>query len=65
MKPIVEYDPNGPSGNIYYILAKVRYVLRKQQKIDEYNKLWEKVQDSKSYQEALGLIKEVVKLVEK
>lgn len=65
MKPIIEYDPKGPTGNIYYILAMVRQVLRKQRRINEYNTLWEKVQLSKSYEEALGLIKEVVTLIPK
>ena len=63
-KPIVTYDPKGESGNIFYILAKVRLALRKQRRIQDFNDCWERVQNSKSYPEALEIIKEYVELRE-
>ena len=63
-KPIVEYDPRGESGNIFYILATVRNALRKQRRIKDYNDCWEKVQTCKSYEDALKVIREYVTLVE-
>ena len=64
-KPIVEYDPRGESGNIFYILAMVRNALRKQRRIQDYNDCWEKVQACKSYEEALKVISEYVTLIKK
>ena len=42
----------------------VRDELRKQRRINDYNELWSKVQLSKSYEEALGYIREVVTLID-
>lgn len=64
-KPTVEYSKRGPSGNIYYILGKARDALRKQHRITDYNTMWENVQKSDSYEEALKVIGEYIELVEK
>ena len=61
-KPVVTYDPKGESGNIFFILAKVRLALRKQRRIQDFNDCWERVQKSKSYPEALEIIKEYCKV---
>lgn len=63
-KPVVKYNPRGESGNIFYILAKVRDALRKQRRIQDYNDCWEKVQQCNSYEEALNVIREYVELIE-
>lgn len=63
-KPTIEYNPRGEDGNIYVILVKAREALRKQRKIDDYNKCWEQVQQCSSYDEALDVIKNYVNLVE-
>ena len=63
-KPVVTYNPRGESGNIFFILAKVRDALRKQRRIQDYNDCWEKVQQCKCYEDALKVIREYVELIE-
>ncbi len=63
-KPIVEYNSKGASGNIYYILGLVQKALRKQQRINDYNELRDKVFESKSYEQALREISKYVDLVD-
>ena len=64
-RPVIEFSRRGPSGNIYYILGKARDALRKQQRINDYNETWEKVQKCDSYEESLDAIREYCDLVEK
>ena len=64
MKPTIKFQSTKESGNIFFILAKVRDELRKQRRINDYNELWEKVSNSKSYEEALKHIREVVDLID-
>ena len=64
-KPIVEYDPPGQSGNIYWILAAVSNVMRKQNRIIDYNNLRDRVFEAQSYDEALEIIGEEVTLIRK
>lgn len=63
-KPVVTYNPRGESGNIFFILARVRDALRKQRRIQDYNDCWEKVQQCKNYEDALKVIREYVELIE-
>ena len=63
-KEKVEYSRCGPSGNIYHIIGKAQLALRKQHRILDYNEMWERVQNSHSYDEALAIIGEYVELVE-
>ena len=63
-KPRIEFNSSGESGNIFWVLSKVRDVLRKQQRITEYNDLRDQVLNSKSYAEALAYIREKVDLVD-
>jgi len=63
-KQRIEFQSSGESGNIFWVLSKVRDVLRKQQRITEYNDLRDQVLNSKSYAEALAHIREKVDLVD-
>ena len=64
-KPIVEYDPYGQSGNIYWILGAVSAIMRKQRMIIDYNNLRDRVFEAQSYDEALEIIGEEVTLIRK
>jgi len=64
-KPIVEYDPYGHSGNIYWILGQVSEIMRKQRRIIAFNDLRDRVFEAQSYDEALKIIGEEVTLVRK
>ena len=50
-------------GNIFFILGMCQRELRKQRRINDYNEMWEKVQKSGSYDEALKIIGETVELI--
>ena len=63
-KPTVHFKSHGQSGNIYWILAAVRKVLQKQSRITDFNNMWERVQNSGSYTEALAIIREYVDLID-
>lgn len=63
-KPVVKFDSQGPSGNIFHILGMVRQELRKQRRIIDYNDCWERVHKSGSYEEALKIIREYVDLID-
>ena len=55
-KPELIYNSRGETGNIFWILGQVRRIMQKQQRINAYNELWERVQSSGSYEDALKLI---------
>ena len=64
-KPIVEFDPHGHSGNIYWILGEVSKIMRRQQRIIAFNDLRDRVFEAQSYEEALQIIGEEVTLIRK
>lgn len=63
-KARIEFDSMGQSGNVFWILGAVKDALRKQRRITEYNTMWERVQSSGSYTEALSIMREYVDLVD-
>lgn len=60
MKPRVLYNSTRPSGNIFFILAMVK----KEVEPPQYKEIWEGVKASKSYKEALTVIRQYVDLVD-
>ena len=64
-KPIVEYDPHGNTGNIYWILGEVSAIMRKQRRYTDFNNLRDRVFEAQSYEEALEIIGEEVTLKRK
>lgn len=64
-KPVIEYDPYGHTGNIFWILGEVNKIMRKQSRIIDYNDLRDRVFEAQSYEEALAIISEEVTLVRK
>ena len=63
-KPELLYDSQGESGNIFWILGQVRRIMQEQRKLAAFNELWERVQHSSSYEEALDIISEEVTLID-
>ena len=61
---VVEFDRNAPNGNIYAILGAAQKAMRKQQRIADYNEMWERVQLAESYNAALRIIDEYVALID-
>ena len=64
MKPTVTFESSGMSGNIYAILGRVKDALRKERRINDYNTMRDRVLSSGSYDEALGIIREYVVLID-
>ena len=62
--PIIHFESRGPSGNIFWILGAARNELQKQRRITDYNTMWERVQNSGSYEAALEIIREYVDLID-
>lgn len=63
-KPKVTIASSGQDGNIFFILAKVREVLRKDQRITDYNNLRDDVMKCGSYEDAIARIRQDVDLVD-
>ena len=63
-KAEIHFRSHGPSGNVYAILGAVRDQMRKERRITDYNEMWERVQDSWSYPDALAVIREYVNLID-
>ena len=63
-RPEVHYQSRHETGNIFAILALVRTALRKERRIAEFNELWDRVQKAGSYENALDIINEKVRLID-
>ena len=61
---IVHFNSRSGSGNIFHILARVRAVMQRERRITEYNDMWQQVQESGSYEEALRIIGKHVPLAD-
>ena len=61
---VVEFDRDAPNGNIFAVLGAAKREMRKQQRIADYNEMWERVQKSEDYNTALRIIGEYVTLID-
>ena len=63
-KAIVHFASCHSSGNVFAVLALVRDALRRQRRIEDFNKMRDRVFETKSYGEALGVMREYVVLID-
>lgn len=63
-KKLVIFDSKGSSGNIFAILGATCRILKKQNRMEDCNKLWKEVSACNSYEEALKCIGEYVELID-
>lgn len=61
---MIQFQSTKESGNIFWILGAAGKELRKQRRITEYNTMRDRVCESKSYEEALAIIREYVELID-
>ena len=61
---IIHFNSRAESGNIFHVLARVRDVMRKGRRITEFNDMWQEVQNSGSYEDALTIIGRHVPLID-
>lgn len=62
---VVFYDPKGPDGNIYEILAKAKALLKGQKRLGAYDEMYDRVIHSGSNKEAMAIIGQYVTLIDK
>ena len=62
-KPTIYFSKEAESGNIFYLLGMVQKAMRKQNRLDAFNSLRDRVFASGSYEEALRVLREEADLV--
>ena len=62
MKPVMKINLNGPDGNIFAVVGKAIDVMKKAYSEKEIKDLKNRVFNSKSYDEALSVVEEYVKI---
>lgn len=65
VKPVIEYESRGESGNVYWLLGAVHRALRREHRPTDYNTCRDAVFASHSYEEALSIMSRYVTLVDK
>lgn len=63
-KAVIHFQSRHESGNIYWLIGAAQVELHKQQRITDYNTMRDRVFASGSYEEALGIIREYVDLID-
>ena len=62
-KAEIHFSSSGPSGNIFYIMGKVRQQMQKERRITDWNNAWERIQQT-DYAGALAIMRELVTLID-
>lgn len=63
-KPVVKYNSQNEQGNIFQVLFLTQVKMKKHGLADEYKKMRLRVFESSSYEQALGIIREYVDLID-
>jgi len=66
-KAVIHFGSCHETGNIYWIMAKVRDQMRKERRITDWNNAYERITDKenrKNYAEALAILRELVDLID-
>lgn len=62
-KEVIHFKSRHESGNIYWIMGKVRDIMRKERRITDWNNAWERIQNT-DYPGALAILRELVDLID-
>lgn len=62
-KEVIHFQSRHESGNIYWIMGKVRDIMRKERRITDWNNAWERIQNT-DYPGALAILRELVDLID-
>ncbi len=62
-KAVIHFQSSHETGNIYWIMGKVRDIMRKERRITDWNNAWERVQKT-DYAGALAILRELVDLID-
>lgn len=62
-KAVIHFQSSHETGNIYWIMGKVRDIMRKERRITDWNNAWERIQKT-DYAGALEILRELVDLID-
>ena len=62
-KAVIHFQSSHETGNIYWIMGKVRDIMRKERRISDWNNAWERIQKT-DYAGALAILRELVDLID-
>jgi len=62
-KEVIHFQSRHESGNIYWIMRKVRDIMQKERRITDWNNTWERIQKT-DYAGALAILRELVDLID-
>lgn len=62
-KAVIHFESRHETGNIYWIMGKVRDIMRKERRITDWNNAWERIQKT-DYAGALAILRELVDLID-
>ena len=62
-KAVIHFQSSHETGNIYWIMGKVRDIMRKERRITDWNNAWERIQNT-DYPGALAILRELVDLID-
>ena len=62
-KEVIHFQSRHESGNIYWIMGKVRDIMRKERRITDWNNAWTRIQMT-DYPGALAILRELVDLID-
>ena len=62
-KAVVHFRSSHETGNIYWIMGKVREIMQKERRITDWNNAWERIQKT-DYAGALAILRELVDLID-
>lgn len=62
-KAVIHFQSSHETGNIYWIMGKVRDIMRKERRITDWNNAWERIQKT-DYAGALAILRELVDLID-
>ena len=62
-KAVVHFRSCHETGNIYWIMGKVRDIMQKERRITDWNNAWERIQKT-DYAGAIEIMRELVDLID-
>lgn len=62
-KAVIHFNSRGSSGNVYWIMSKVRQQMQKESRIIDWNNAWERIQQT-DYAGAIAIMRELVDLID-
>lgn len=62
-KAVIHFQSRHETGNVYWIMSKVRDQMQREHRITDWNNAWERIQQT-DYDGALAIMRELVDLID-